>query len=147
MNNELKELMDKLCEFTKIAKKEVDKIVQKGDLNPTELDCVYKVACVAEKIAQMTNEYSGSYSEGFRSNMQNGQMYNGSWGNEMSGARMRSPVTGRYISSGMNDGYASGHSIEDRMIASLESQMDSAKSEYERQKILEEIRRIRMSTN
>lgn len=40
----------------------------------------------------------------------------------------------------------SGHSIEDRMIASLENQMDTATSDYERQKIQEEINRIRMGT-
>lgn len=56
--------------------------------------------------------------------------------------RGRSPVTGRYISRGM-DGY-SGHSIEDRMIASLEQQMDNANSEYERQIIQKEIKHIRM---
>lgn len=52
----------------------------------------------------------------------------------------RSPVTGRYISRGTEQ---SGHSIVDRMIASLEEQMDSAKTDYERQLIQEEIENIR----
>ena len=56
--------------------------------------------------------------------------------------RGRSPVTGRYISRGM-DGM-SGHSVEDRMIMALEEQMDGCKTEYERQKIEDEIRRLRM---
>lgn len=37
----------------------------------------------------------------------------------------------------------SNHSIEDRMIAGLEQQMDMAQSEYERNKIMAEIRHIR----
>ena len=162
MNNELNELIESLCNFAKSAKKEVDKIVQKGDLTPAELDNVYKVACTMEKIQKLCTEpgYSegmpGSYGygmSGWRPEMvygmnggMNSGMQNGSWGNDMySGNKMRSPVTGRYLSRGADDNY-SGHSIEDRMIASLEQQMDSAKSEYERKVIMDEIQRIRMGT-
>lgn len=68
--------------------------------------------------------------------------------------RGRSPVTGRYISRGMSGrggnnnggGGYSGHSIEDRMIASLEQQMDQAQSDYERNMIEEEINHIRMKS-
>lgn len=141
MNNELNELIEKLVEFAKVAKKEVDKIVQKGDLTPAELDSVYKVACVTEKIQSMIGDPMQSYGMYGRMPDPYVATYDG-----MSGTRMRSPVTGRYISRGsdMHNGY-SGHSIEDRMIAMLEQQMDSAKSDYERQKIQEEIAHIRMS--
>lgn len=143
MNNELNELIEELQSFAKMAKKEVDTIVQKGNLTPAELDSVYKVACIAEKIQMLSGNNMGeSYGMyGWRPDpyMQYGDDMNG-----MSGARMRSPVTGRYISRGPEDGY-SGHSVEDRMIAALEQQMDSAKSEYERQKIKEQITNIRMS--
>ena len=61
--------------------------------------------------------------------------------------RMRSPVTGRYISNGVNDGtYAngySGHSVNDRMIMALEQSIQPDMNEYERQKVEEEIRRLR----
>lgn len=58
--------------------------------------------------------------------------------------RGRSPVTGRYISRGHEDGY-SGHSIMDRMVASLESMYDEAKTDHERQTVSEWINRLRNS--
>ena len=66
-------------------------------------------------------------------------------------ARGRDAATGRYVSRGRepmwhDDRYmdrTSVHSIEDRMIWALEQQMDSAKSDYERQLIEKEINRIR----
>lgn len=54
-------------------------------------------------------------------------------------APMRSPVTGRYIS---RDGGMSSHSLKDRMIAKLEGMYDEAQSEYEREELRKEIRRI-----
>lgn len=41
-----------------------------------------------------------------------------------------------------DDGY-SNHSVHDRMIASLEREMDMAKTDYERQQIQDEIRSLR----
>lgn len=143
MGKEIDELMEELCKFAELAKKEVEKIVKKGDLTPQELENVYKLTCIAEK---MTCLGGGSYGYDNRMGMDAyGDMY-GNMG--YSEARGRSPVTGRYISRGMNSGNGgySGHSIEDRMIASLEQQMDNAKSEYEKQQILQEIQHIRMGS-
>lgn len=78
--------------------------------------------------------------------------YHDSYGDDMySNRRGRSPVTGRYISRGMDDyserdrmyrdGY-SGHSIKDRMVARLESMMDEAKTDHERQTVNEWINRL-----
>lgn len=86
-------------------------------------------------------------------------------------ARGRSPFTGRFVSRdgvpmgnsmGMNsmtysrdysngmgdmsrryDGGYSGHSVNDRMIASLEKEMDRAETEYEREQIRKEIEHLR----
>lgn len=86
-------------------------------------------------------------------------------------ARGRSPFTGRFVSRdgvpmgnsmGMNsmtynrdysngmgnmsrryDGGYSGHSVNDRMIASLEKEMDHAETEYEREQIRNEIEHLR----
>jgi hypothetical protein len=85
-------------------------------------------------------------------------------------ARGRSPFTGRFVSrdgvpmgmnsmtynrdysNGMNgmgdmsrryDGGYSGHSVNDRMIASLEKEMDHAETEYERKQIRDEIEHLR----
>ena len=41
----------------------------------------------------------------------------------------------------------SNHSISDRMIAGLEQQMNMAKTDYERQQILAEIKHIRENQN
>lgn len=154
MGNEFNELMDSMCSFAKVAKKELDKITQKGDLSPAELDNVKKISEVMKNISCVQNgeqEASYGYGYGYGGGM-SGRRYMdsyggnyGNYGNDMgySETRGRSPVTGRYISRGMDGGY-SGHSIEDRMIASLEQQMDAAKTDYERKMIEEEIKHIRM---
>lgn len=55
----------------------------------------------------------------------------------------------RDYSNGMNDmsrrydGGYSGHSVNDRMIASLEKEMDHAETEYERKQIRDEIEHLR----
>lgn len=64
---------------------------------------------------------------------------------DYSGARGRDAATGRYVSRGdraMHDMTYSGHSIEDRAIQKLEEMMDTAKSDYERQRINQFIRVI-----
>lgn len=153
MGNEFNELMESMCSFAKVAKKELEKIVQKGELSPAELDNVKKISDVMKNISCVENGgMESSYGYGMSGRHYDVRMDSyggnyGNYGNDMgySEARGRSPVTGRYISRGM-DGM-SGHSIEDRMIASLEQQMDSAKSDYERKMIEEEIRHIRMGSN
>lgn len=142
-NKELMDLIEELCKSAELVKGEVAKIVKKGDLTPAELESLYKAACLAEKLNKCMSGESASY--GYGNSMGDygyGEPYMHGY-NGYSEARGRSPVTGRYISRGMNNGY-SGHSIEDRMIAGLEQQMDSAKSDYEREMIRKEIEHIRM---
>jgi hypothetical protein len=121
------------------VKKEVGKINQKGDLTPAELESLYKASCFAEKMRELCPELEPE-------NMTYGMygMYPYMHDMGYSERPNRSPVTGRYISRGMDrmDGM-SGHSIEDRMIATLEDQMDKAKSEYERELVRKEIEHIR----
>ena len=141
MGKEEKALIDELCDATKLVKKEVSKIVQKGDLTVQELDSLYKAACFAEKMTMICNEdQDADYSSYGNTGWTHVPPINHGY----SERRGRSPVTGRYISRGI-DGY-SGHSVEDRMIASLEQEMDNTKSDYERGKIEDEIRHIRMGT-
>ena len=153
MGKELDELMEELMNFASLAKKEVEKIVKKGDLTPQELENVYKLTCITEKLMEMSGgdaDMGGSY--GYGNGMSGrhydvrmdsyGDMYGD--GNGYSERRGRSPVTGRYVSRGMSGNGMSGHSIEDRMIASLEDQMDAAKNDYEKNLIMQEIQRIRM---
>lgn len=142
-NKELMDLIEELCKAAELVKEDVAKIVKKGDLTPAELESLYKAACLAEKLSKSMSGESMAYGYG---NSMGDYGYNEPYMHSYTGyseARGRSPVTGRYISRGMNNGY-SGHSIEDRMIASLEQQMDSAKSDYERELIRKEIEHIRM---
>ena len=117
---------------------DLEKILSKGELTATDWDAVKKAMCIAGMVEGL-EEGSPVNEEGSSYGYSNARMYS----NEMmSNGRMRSPVTGRYISNGMNNGY-SGHSIEDRMIMALEQQMDAAKTDYERQMVEKEIQRLR----
>ena len=149
MGKELDELIEELMKFAGLAAKEVEKIVKKGDLTPQELENVYKLTCITEKVMELSGDGSGSsYGHDMSGRHYDvrmdsyGDMYGD--GNGYSERRGRSPVTGRYVSRGMSGNGMSGHSIEDRMIAALEDQMDAAKNEYEKNLILQEIQRIRM---
>lgn len=133
MGNEMNELISKFDEFCKLATKELDKIIKKGDLSPSELESAYKIACMTEKCQEVKMKNEGAansygqygYMDGFSVTPNS---YRGMYG-DMEGG----------------NGY-SGHSIEDRMISALEQQMDEAKTEYERKMIQDEIQRIRMGT-
>lgn len=157
--------MELIKNAEKVLEKEIKKIVDKGEaITPAELDNLKKSLCVIDMLRNYEmGSPMGDPETAYGYNGYNG--YSGAWNmnirrvndvpyaygqNQMpetdSYGRSRSPVTGRYISHGQNGIGYSGHSIEDRMIASLEQQMDSANSDYERQKIQEEINRIRMGT-
>ena len=135
-------IVKKTLENTKeVIKDELKKLIKKGELTPAEMDTVFKAVDSIKDICEMCHEDpDGNYSMG-------AHMYDPNW--EYSGTA-RSPVTGRYISSGMphgnmrvsyGDNY-SGHSIKDRMVARLEPMFDEAKSDYERQLIQNTINRI-----
>lgn len=150
---------DVLERLGKKLESDLEKILSKGELNAADWDAVKKAMCIAGMVDGLeqgspVNEDGSSYGYSRGS-------YGGSYmyGDEMmSNGRMRSPVTGRYISNGMSgrsygesmgmsgrsygEGY-SGHSIEDRMIMALEQQMDAAKTDYERQMVEKEIQRLR----
>lgn len=152
--------MELIKNAEKVLEKEIKKIVDKGEaITPADLDNLKKSLCVLD----MLNNYGSGMPMG---DPENSYGYSGAWNMNIrrvnenpyaygmhpgmndtdSYGRSRSPVTGRYISHGQTSMGYSGHSIEDRMIASLENQMDTATSDYERQKIQEEINRIRMGT-
>lgn len=153
---------------------EIKKIVKKGDITPAELESVQKAVCTIDMIDNMSMGengeggsygYSnrnvayrypsyayGDYSERYRDSY--GDNYNyrshdrGSYHDDYyhgdSYRRGRSPVTGRYISRGHEEGY-SGHSIMDRMVDRLESMYDEAKTDHEKQTVSEWINRLRSS--
>jgi hypothetical protein len=112
--------MNVLDELYELLELELKKLVKKETLTPVEIDNASKAVCLMEKIKNLQN---GSYDQ-----------YEGS-----SGRRMRNPMNGRYM--GDQRGY-SGHSIKDRMVDRLESMMDEAHSDYERQVIADWIAKI-----
>lgn len=163
--------MKTLKHAEELIERELRKVVDKGSLNPAEMDVVHKAIDSLEKIAktektceeiklmkERPDQYSGAYhgmhtyphhmphasygwechSLGYPAAFEYGDMH--------SGAQHRSPTTGRYVSGEYHgkDHY-SGHSINDRMVDQLERMMDTAKTEYERQQILDKIKMIRNS--
>ena len=115
---------------------ELDNIIAAGTIDPTEVKTVTDAVCLMLK----TKEYE---------EWLDGKDWDSSY------RRGRSPMTGRYVSRNrgpmhddmtynmdMYDLDYSGHSIKDRMIAKLESMMDMAKTDYERQEVKSAINRI-----
>lgn len=136
---------------------DLEKILSKPELTAADWDAVKKAWCIASMVegyveGTPVGEDGMSYGSYGMGRMHYGNQYPNQYANtmgyssgedyNMANGRMRSPVTGRYISNGMNNGY-SGHSIEDRMIMALEQQMDAAKTDYERQIVEKEIQRLR----
>lgn len=134
--------------------KEMQKINAKGDISSADL-CNLKYASQTltslSTYEAMENEYGEDASFAMnRRSMRGDQSYGGmSYGDE-SWRRGRG-ANGQFVSR-MNDphmepyAYAadySGHSVEDRTIEMLEHQMDTAKSDYDRQFIQNQIRSIR----
>ena len=134
--------MEKLSMDTlEMLDEQIKRVLKKGDISPQELSALKEawelramIKCSEEMGDEMSNDMMPrSYM------MDPKRMYDGG-----SYRRGRSSVTGRYMSreDGYSSGGYSGHSIKDRMIARLEGMYDEAKSEYEREEIQKEIRRI-----
>lgn len=142
MGKELMELCDKLCEGAKVLTKEITPIIDKGNITPQELDTLHKAAIFAEKLAKAESILDGGMSYDMSNSMSYGMHMPMDMNmNGISERRGTSPVTGRYISRGMHG--MSGHSVEDRMIAALEEEMDNTNSDYERGVIQNQIHKIR----
>lgn len=143
------EVMEKLEEQ---VKKELEKIVQKNDMSPTELENAKKAVCLVKEIQEVKmGEAIGKASD-----------YSEAYSNEYHGSsyrRGRDSNTGRYTSRNYGGPYYesqenrsrggnsyergySGHSIKDRMIANLEHMMDEEHGDYERQAIANAIHRL-----
>ena len=112
----------------KLVEKDIEKLSSKQELTPAE-HCMLKDALTSH--AMLEAECEKADDEDFDK--------------EMSGRRMRSSMTGRYMSSYGNYDYGrSGHSIHDRAVALLEQRlMPETKSDYERQEVLGMINMIK----
>lgn len=125
-----------------LTMRELEKIVQKGTMTPAELECVYKGVKAINEIDRFESAemMDGGYSERYSEGMPYAGMYYDSYRAPMSYDRGRSMRTGRYIS---RDSGMSGHSVKDRAIAALESMVDTAGSDYERQEFIKIIDCVR----
>lgn len=129
---------DVLTKLGDLVNREIDKVVAKGSMSPSELEIAKKAVCLLKEIKEceaLDTDNMHGYSE-------------------RSYRRGRNPMTGQYESRGYVDydqpystvyhdgtGY-SGHSIKDRMISRLEGMMDEAKTDYERKTVEDFIHRL-----
>ena len=142
--------MDVMNKLRENVESQLEMLAKKSDLTPTEIENATKALCLLEKIDEYAGESDPSYS---------GMRYpSGMMMDDHSFRRGRSSVTGRYVSRGdsrmMDGSYGnygpygdrngySGHSVEDRAIAKLESMMDETNSEYERSALSKMITKLR----
>lgn len=158
----MEDLKKSLESLKEVLNEEIKKVTKKADITPVELENMTKTLCLIEKI-KMIEEGKEYWEDGQSGGYYGSRSYGlvgPAWNNDirmhdgLSGARMRSPSTGRYMSGGnmsgrmygnsygMPDPGYSGHSIKDRMIAKLESMYDEAKTDHERQIVDEWIDRL-----
>jgi len=154
--------MDEIYRLKELAEKEIGMIADHGELNPELLDSATKAVCLMNAIKDYEmkeegnfNSYSLDYSEDGT-----GRMSRDGYSNNYSGSRMRSAITGRYVSSrdsssgrrssnysndSYRDSYRDGYSGHEKMdlIRDLEMKMEQANSDRERQNIRETIEIIR----
>lgn len=139
-----------LTDLKHLLKDELQKIIQKNDITPAELDNVKKALCAIKESLEIEDILYGEDGYSVRSS------YAYHPHGTISYRRGRDMNTGRYVSRSdgrmsrrdrmdysMDDGY-SGHSIKDRMVAKLESMIDEAGGEHEREMINEWIDRLEM---
>lgn len=138
--------MDKLAYKTmEILDECIGDMNKKKDLTSADLEMLCKAYKLRRELmyddADMgeSSEWDNSSSMYSRRNVMPRVYMDGMNSNTNTYAPMRSPVTGRYVS---RDGGMSGHSLKDRMIAKLEGMYDEAQTEYEREELRKEIRRI-----
>lgn len=148
----MEKTFDTLMEQTEDCLREYSK---KKDWNTDDLECIKDAVCIYEKLQKIVMDCGAAEydRESFRSygmrNIHSGRSYGG-YDEEMQRAPRYYEYDGS-LTSYRNDGYSnrrrasrrgrgdmrSMHSIEDRMVATLENMMDDAGSEYEREKIME----------
>lgn len=125
---------------------EIEKINSRGACDDRDLENLMKATKVLINIEGIKGmeEYSDNSYYGMSRGM-SPNTFNQSYGRSMGNYPMMPNES--WARGGNSNGYSyenrSNHSIEDRMIANLEQQMDMAQSEYERNKIMAEIRHIR----
>lgn len=141
---------DTLKRLEDLIKKELGKIIAKGDMTPSELETSCKAVEALGKIREyegraMNNQMSMMYSDARgRDPMtgqfvsRNGMPYPGAYDNAYDPYHMAPPTV---AGNSYNNGY-SGHSIKDRMFQRLEQMLPEAQNEGERQLIHQYMRKL-----
>jgi hypothetical protein len=128
------QMYEELNKTQELLTSEIMKLNQKDDLTPGELSSLKDAVCVMKDILKLDMMIEDVWDDGEDDGYSEYSMRRGSY------ARGRSPRTGRYVSR-ENVSHrtpmrgVSGHSLHDRMAANLETMMDDATSDYERQQI------------
>lgn len=147
----------KYNELKSLVAREVNKIIDKGSLDPVQVHNISEALCMMEKAKEcyeFADKYADEYLRGVSEAMNRSYRSRNSYERGYSDAmrdmdeemsHRRSSVTGRFTSRDSYESGRSGHSVEDRVIANLEGMLNSASSEYDRRFIENEIRGIRSS--
>lgn len=136
-------MLDKevLKRLKKITENDIEKLSNKQNLTPDEhrslKDALINMAMLEEECQKAMYDEEGSGYRGYSMSRSYPYSMGMQYDEGYSGRRMRSPSTGRY----MGRGY-SGHSINDRIISTLEHMMDEADGDYERQTIAKYIEKL-----
>ena len=129
---------------------ELQKVVDKADMTPAELEVSSKAVCVLKELKEyeymtnpMRNTSMDMYSDARGRDPMTGQyisrnsvpMY---YGTHEASSMMQNPGT---VGNSYNNGY-SGHSIKDRMFQRLEQMLPEAQNDGERQLIHDYMRKL-----
>lgn len=114
-------------EAKRLIERKIHEVVEKGDISPSEMCCV-------------KDAYEALYYMTAAETMENSNSYGRSMMDWEDSMRRGRGANGQYVS---RDGGRSYHSVNDRIVANLERELDYAQSKFERERIMDEIRRIR----
>lgn len=145
-----------LMKLEELITKELEKVVNKGDMTPSELEISKKAVCLLKELKEYEvmdmevsdNGYSdrrGRSSVTGRYMSRRDGSYSGTDAVPYYESYSTTPMPSMYYTYGsnrnMNEGY-SGHSIKDRMVSRLEGMMGEAQNDYERRTIEDFIHRL-----
>lgn len=114
-------------EAKRLIERKIHEVVEKGDISPSEMCCV-------------KDAYEALYYMTAADTMENSNSYGRSMMDWEDSMRRGRDANGQFVS---RDGGNSYHSVNDRIVANLERELDYAQSGFERKRIMDEIRRIR----
>lgn len=122
-------------EAKRLIERKIHEVIEKGDISPSEMCCVKDAYeslyyMTAAEAMEGSKSYGNSYGDSY------GNRSMSDWEESMRRGR---GANGQFVS---REG-RSYHSVNDRIVANLERELDYAQSKFERERIMDEIRRIR----